>query len=136
MKHEVIDAGDKSVKLEWLQARNDILDAFADLEARVAFILKRAGKLPPKGQCLGQRIEIFRTVKANSEIATANLVKRDTLANSISELLPVRADIVHSKMEDSPDRWVTGWYFRQFARRERDISAKSTADVSRNALPC
>ena len=99
MKHEVIHTEKSLATLEWLQARNDILDAFADLETRIAFILKRAKNLPPKGQCLGQRLEIFRTVKANSEIAAANLARRDTLVNSIAELLPVRADIVHSRMK-------------------------------------
>lgn len=78
-------------------ARSDFLDRFADIEARIASMLKA------KGDCLkstsfATRLEQFRKLSGIPQIANSNKPQLDVIADSITDLLQVRADIVHSRM--------------------------------------
>lgn len=79
------------------RARSEFLDAFGGLEAQLLKLL-RSGKKPVNAAQTTALLEAFRKLEATPLIAKANLPKRDTLAARIDELLPVRADIVHSRM--------------------------------------
>jgi hypothetical protein len=73
-------------------ARSELLDAFSDLEARISGLLK-VGKADVKCQHLGAKVELFRKLQGISH------PKRDQLAGTTADLLPLRADIVHSRMQ-------------------------------------
>lgn len=97
MKHEVIVSEESVSNFELIVARSAMLDAFGDLEARICCFLKDAKQLP-KSQPLRSKIEAFKSLPGMPQLAKANLAKRDTLADEISQLLPIRADVVHSRM--------------------------------------
>ena len=78
--------------------RSQVLDAFSEIELAIARLLIAAGN-QPKGPHLGSMVEAFRKIEGIPGVAKANHPKRDDLANKICELLPVRADIVHSQMK-------------------------------------
>ena len=79
-------------------ARSHFLDAFADVEAEIIRFLNQAGQFK-SGTPFGSRIEAFRKLEGISRIAKANHTKRDKVADEIAALRPVRADIVHSRMQ-------------------------------------
>ena len=97
MKHEVIVSQEAISNLELAAARSAMLDAFGDLEARICKFLKDA-KQAPKAQPLGAKVEAFKSLPSMPQIAKANMTKRDSLAEEIAALLPIRADVVHSRM--------------------------------------
>lgn len=86
-------------RAELAQARSDVLDAFASLEAMVCKMLRAAEKQLPNAAQFSARLEAFKKLEGISQIAKANLQKRDRLVAEISALLPVRADIVHSRLK-------------------------------------
>jgi hypothetical protein len=98
MKQELIDVERCAARSDFCHARSDVLDAFADLESYVSAMLRLAGKSVSKGQCLGQRMQVLRGLEASSQLAKSNFAMRDRIVDEISDLLPVRADIVHSRM--------------------------------------
>ena len=98
MLHDVITRSDLPEALEIKALRSDILDAFADLECLIYSFLKDS-KIVSKAPHLGARLEAFKTIDGISRIAKANYTKRDRLADDISALLPIRADIVHSRIK-------------------------------------
>jgi len=85
---------------QFQQLRSKFLDAFADLESFIAVMMNHAGKAVP-AQHLGCRLNEFRKIEPNSRLARENLDRRNQLADKISALLPLRADIVHSTMRVS-----------------------------------
>lgn len=97
MLHDPITADAQRPETQLKAARSELLDAFADLEAAICVFIKDA-KLAPKAQHLGARIEAFKAIDGIPRIAKANYSTRDKLASEVAALLPVRADIVHSRM--------------------------------------
>lgn len=89
---------DQTARAELVDARSQVLDAFSELEQTIARLLKRSEQ-KPHGPHFGARVEAFRKIEGIPEIAKANYPKRDRLADKICDLLPVRADIVHSCMK-------------------------------------
>jgi len=81
-------------------ARNDLLDAFADLEMTISRILRSCG-IAPSNEPFGNRMKAFRSAEKTNLIAKANLGQRDQIADEIAMLLPIRADIVHSRLRAS-----------------------------------
>ena len=88
---------DMQDKIDFVFARSDVLDAFAELEALIGRILKSCGH-PASNEPFGHRLKAFRTAGKTTFIAKANLGQRDHIADAIADLLPIRADIVHSAM--------------------------------------
>ncbi|MDE2411567.1 MAG: hypothetical protein KGM18_07310 [Sphingomonadales bacterium] len=84
-------------RIEFLIARNDFIDAFADLEVAVCRVLRSTGQ-NPKSEPFGQRVKTFREAEKTHLIAKANYGARNQIADEIFAILPVRADIVHSRM--------------------------------------
>ena len=85
--------------IEFMIARNGVLDAFSTLESEISRFIGGGGKAATRNLALGQKLEAFRKVKANPQAATANLPKVEKIADSIACILPIRADIVHSQMK-------------------------------------
>ena len=84
--------------LDLTLARSDFLDAFSDLETQIHRILQSCG-VPQSTAPFKQRLESFRSAGKTPLIAKSNFPDRDRIADTIVELLPVRADIVHSHMK-------------------------------------
>ncbi len=97
MEHGKIIEQPNLDKYDMALARNDLLDAFADLEMIISKILRSCG-VSPGNEPFGNRIKTFRTAEKTTLIAKANLPQRDQIADEIAALLPVRADIVHSRL--------------------------------------
>lgn len=83
--------------LEFVTLRSAFLDAFSDLETEVITILKSAG-ISSSNEPFGNRVQKLREADKTPRIAKANLGVRDQITDGITELLPIRADIVHSRM--------------------------------------
>lgn len=88
---------DMQDKIDFVLARNDFLDCFAELEAVIGRILKSCGQ-SVSNEPFGNRLKAFRLAEKTTLIAKANLAHRDHIADAIAELLPIRADVVHSTM--------------------------------------
>ena len=93
----VITQPEQLGEFELKALRSEILDAFADLESLICSFLKDA-RLSSKASHFGARVEAFKMIEGITRIAKANYSKRDRLAEDIAGLLPIRADIVHSRM--------------------------------------
>jgi hypothetical protein len=80
--------------------RSDLLDIFADIER---ILLTYISKTKEKNFCttapLGQKIEAAKRVPADSLRSNKLKAKADEELSKLAELLPLRADIVHSRME-------------------------------------
>lgn len=98
MEHSKLDDELALTGVELVLARSDFLDAFALLEEAVAKILRSTG-LGIKGEPFSQRVKAFRAAEKTNLIAKQNHAKRDHIADEISALLQIRADIVHSRMQ-------------------------------------
>lgn len=85
----------QTASAELAQARSDLLDAFADIEAKIARMVKAASG----SAHLSARITLFRKLEPCSSLSKTNLPKRDKMADELESLLPLRADIVHSRLE-------------------------------------
>ena len=88
----------EQAKATLVVARSEFIDAFAELEEVVSRILRSAGHAP-KGEPFCQRIKTFRGLDKSPLIAKPNFGARNQLADAILALLPVRADIVHSRLD-------------------------------------
>lgn len=80
--------------------RSELLDSFADIEKSLIIYVS---KNKPKGFCitapLGHKIEAAKQVPAGPQRSKDLKVKADQELAKLAELLPLRADIVHSRME-------------------------------------
>ena len=80
--------------------RSELLDSFADIEKS---LIVYVSKSKPKGFCvtapLGHKIEAAKQVPAGPQRSKDLKVKADQELAKLAELLPLRADIVHSRME-------------------------------------
>lgn len=83
--------------LDFALLRSDLLDAFSDLESEVSMILRSAG-IAPSNEPFGNRLQKLKEADKIPRIARANRPARDQIVDSLAELLPIRADIVHSRM--------------------------------------
>ena len=82
------------------RSRSEMLDSFADIEqALLAYVLKS----DQKGFCitapLGHKIEAAKKIPAGPRRSKDLKVQADNELSNLMELLPLRADIVHSRME-------------------------------------
>ena len=77
--------------------RSRCVDAFALAEAHIAAILTRGGE-KCSSEPLGAKLEHLRKLKTSPNYSAANKKRVDELLVAISALLPVRADIVHSRL--------------------------------------
>jgi hypothetical protein len=80
--------------------RSELLDSFADIEKS---LIVYVSKNQPRGFCvtapLGHKIEAAKQVPAGPQRSKDLKVKADQELAKLTELLPLRADIVHSRME-------------------------------------
>lgn len=97
MEQTAISHDEIRVRSDFTFARCGVLDHFARLESDIARVLLSCGKAP-SGEPFGQRLKAFRTADKTPLIAKTNLPLRDQIADSIAELLPIRADVVHAEM--------------------------------------
>ena len=100
MEHDGIPQHRDLNAVELYLLRSDFLDACANLEAAVCRILRSCGDARST-EPFGHRVQAFRKAEKTNLIAKANFGQRDQIADAIAELLPVRADIVHSAMKIS-----------------------------------
>ena len=78
--------------------RSVVLDSFADVECAVARVLQLVPKPPSDGACLGQKLELAKTIKPSPQFATTAHASLLLGLNDLTQLLAVRADIVHSRL--------------------------------------
>ena len=80
--------------------RSDLLDSFADIEQTLLIYVKHTKQ---KNFCatapLGHKIEAAKKVPAGPQRSKELKAKADSELSKLAELLPLRADIVHSRME-------------------------------------
>ncbi len=80
--------------------RSDLLDSFADIEQT---LLTYVTQTKQKNFCttapLGHKIEAAKKVPAGPQRSKELKAKADYELSKLAELLPLRADIVHSRME-------------------------------------
>ncbi len=80
--------------------RSEILDRFADIER---ILLVYVSSSSQKGFCvtspLGHKIEAAKKVPAGPRRSKELKIKADQELSKLAELLPLRADMVHSRME-------------------------------------
>lgn len=88
---------DHQHKIDFVLLRNDFLDAFSDLETEISKVLQSCG-IGNSKEPFGQRLQKFRGVSKTTLIANTNYPKRDRLADKIGDILPIRADLIHSHM--------------------------------------
>lgn len=79
-------------------ARCAFLDRFADIEALICRILSQDGSLPASREPFGNRLKIFAQVSKPNLIAKCRIGHRNSIVDAISKILPIRADLVHSRM--------------------------------------
>jgi hypothetical protein len=79
--------------------RSEFLDGFADLEAGVMEFLRKLGKQTKDGGGFAQRLKAFKELQQSSQLPTKNLARRDSIHEEIVDILRLRADLVHSRME-------------------------------------
>lgn len=78
--------------------RSQCIDAFAAIEACIAIILTQGGE-KCSGEPLGAKLESLRKLKPNPRYSTEQKKIVDDVLTEISSLLPVRADVVHGRLE-------------------------------------
>lgn len=79
--------------------RSRLLDAFADAEAAVAEIARKAPKPVSEAASLSQRIQCARTVAPNPQLSKAGHRAMAEQLDQLAGLLAVRADIVHARLQ-------------------------------------
>lgn len=84
--------------IDFAIARTEFLDSFADLEAGVAKMLEKAGAAPSLKEPFSHRLKAFKEIDKVSVVAKCRIGQRNSLAAGIAKILPIRADIVHSRM--------------------------------------
>lgn len=86
--------------LDFYRLRSDMLDYFADIEAAIlAYLLENCEKAVCETSPLRHKIEAARKIPAGPQRSKDLRNKADTELAKIAELLNVRADLVHSRME-------------------------------------
>lgn len=78
--------------------RSRLLDAFADAEAIVEEIARKA-KPGSDSASLSQRIQCARTLAPNPQLSKANHKALADQLNQLAGLLAIRADIVHARLQ-------------------------------------
>ena len=80
--------------------RSEVLDCFADIEKTILNYISRSGQ---KNCCmtlsLGHKLEAAKKVPAGPQRSKDLKNKADAELNKLTNLLPARADMVHSRME-------------------------------------
>jgi hypothetical protein len=79
--------------------RSRLLDAFADAEAIVAEIARKAPKTVSEAASLSQHIQCARTVAPNPQLSKAGHKAIAEQLDHLSGLLAIRADIVHARLQ-------------------------------------
>lgn len=82
---------------EFHSARSKFLDAFAVLETHVVRLLIKNG-LEPSCLSLGFKIEALRKAKPGPQYAKAAKAAVEAVLDGLSDLLKIRADIVHAEL--------------------------------------
>lgn len=100
--------------------RSRLLDAFADAEAIVAEIARRAPKPVSEAASLSQRIQCARTVAPNPQLSKAGHKALAEQLDQLSNLLAVRADIVHARLQFGQIREVPAIIFRNARNLSQD----------------
>jgi hypothetical protein len=98
---EPIDLPNVIAATDFVIARSQFLDRFADLEAGISAALQKAGTPPNLKEPFGHRLKAFKEIEKVSVIAKCRIGQRNDLVEAISKILPIRADIVHSRMQVS-----------------------------------
>ncbi len=79
--------------------RSEVLDCFADIERALMIYVSRHNQSICLTSPLGQKVETARKVPAGPSRSKGLKAKADAELDKLAELLPVRASIVHSRME-------------------------------------
>jgi hypothetical protein len=89
-----------SISLEFVQARHDVIEAFATLEQSIRTAAKRYGA-KPVSECasLGQRLDKLGELKPSSKLSKSIHKGLAEQLDAIRPLVPVRNDIVHSHQQ-------------------------------------
>lgn len=89
-----------SEMLSFYRLRSEMLDCFADIEAAVlSYLLDNRTKAVCETAPLGQKIEAAKKVPAGPHRSKELKSKADDELAKIADLLIVRANLVHSRME-------------------------------------
>jgi hypothetical protein len=86
--------------VNFYRMRSDMLDSFADIEQTLMVYVAQTNQ---KGFCitapLGHKIDAAKKVPAGPRRSKELKAKADAELSKLADLLPVRADMVHSRME-------------------------------------
>ena len=86
--------------VNFYRMRSEMLDSFADIERTLLLYVLNNNQ---KGFCvtapLGHKIEAAKKVPAGPRRSKELKLKADAELSKLSDLLPLRADMVHSRME-------------------------------------
>lgn len=86
--------------LSFYRLRSEMLDCFADIEAAIlAYLSDNRAKPICETAPLGHKIEAARKIPAGPQRSKELKAAADCELAKIAELLSVRADLVHSRME-------------------------------------
>jgi hypothetical protein len=86
--------------INFYRMRSDMLDSFADIEQTLmAYVAQTNQKSCCITAPLGQKIEAAKKVPAGPRRSKDLKAKADAELSKLAELLPIRADMVHSRME-------------------------------------
>lgn len=83
---------------DFVRARNAFLDRFADLESAISKLLVQSGSIPSLNEPFGNRLKAFRDLENATLIAKCRIAQRNQIADGIAKILPIRNDLVHSRM--------------------------------------
>lgn len=79
-------------------ARSRYFDAMAEFETQVVRVL-RLGEVKVGSECLGQKLEKLKSLKASSRLSKEVIAKLGEFAMACGPMLDERNDIVHSAMK-------------------------------------
>ncbi|WP_225206812.1 hypothetical protein [Novosphingobium huizhouense] len=82
--------------------RSRAIDAFAQAEATIDLLLRKLN-CQAKGELISSKIERLRKAKPNSAIPQERKSNVDLALADLAQLLPIRNDLVHSKMHVRTD---------------------------------
>ena len=86
--------------LNFYRMRSEMLDSFADIEqSLMAYVAQTKQKSFCVTAPLGHKIDAAKRVPAGPRRSKELKAKADAELSKLAELLPVRADMVHSRME-------------------------------------
>lgn len=90
-----------TAQLDFALARSDFLDSFADLEAAIWVVLDKSGTMLTAKEPFGNRVKSFRELQSGTQLAKCRVNQKNQIADALLRLLPIRADLVHSRMQIS-----------------------------------